>query len=218
MNDAAESIYFFDVLYESLVQLHNEEIRHKDMMSKFFEIIWNKVKEIKSSEAYANEYMLSFSLNSDSLSMWNYYGKNDGYCVGLSSYEMMEKLTQDHSNSKYIPYTVKVVYDKGAQISILKQETYKVFYWYIANMSWVNESYREKLAELLFESSPHLEETKYRIYQGILAPYIAMDFTKNDNSLPINSITVGQMVKDDLALESLSSWLSQLKDFLLSKK
>lgn len=56
-----------------------------------------------------NQYILSFSLLSDSLHQWSYYGKNDGYCLGIKKGKLIELLTNLKMEFKY----GKVIYDRS---------------------------------------------------------------------------------------------------------
>jgi hypothetical protein len=53
--------------------------------------------------------ILSFSLLSDSLHQWSYYGKNDGYCLGIKKGNLINLLT-----GLKMEFTCgKVIYDKN---------------------------------------------------------------------------------------------------------
>lgn len=49
----------------------------------------------KLNERTIRQFVLSFSLDSDSLHLWNYYGKNDGYALAINIEELMAAVV-DH--------------------------------------------------------------------------------------------------------------------------
>ncbi|MCL9662205.1 DUF2971 domain-containing protein [Paenibacillus hunanensis] len=241
MNDAGEVSYFKELVIDLLPILLKEFPTHKEAVTKIHENLIkllnnNKVKNLNQDDWL---YILSFSKNKDSLSMWNYYGKNDGYCIGINGEKFLQlfsdKPKEELSNEyKFYPLMADVIYDRNEQLDILFTEFDKCFVWYIDNYSVYGESCIPDLASALlykwrdyspffkhpsfevegeyrivFEASLLEFDPSYRNYQGIMAPYIEVKF--KNKSLPINSITVGPMIKHDQAHIGLLGWLSKLQ-------
>lgn len=59
-----------------------------------------------------DKFIASFSKNRDSLSMWNYYSKGNGYNIG---FEIDAIIKNNHGNKVYIK-KVELIYDKNEQL------------------------------------------------------------------------------------------------------
>ncbi|WP_017815184.1 DUF2971 domain-containing protein [Paenibacillus shenyangensis] len=133
MNDSSESIYFWEVLdqvIESFIKKNPSASARKDFV--------NKLSQIKSHHSrllgLTEQYVLSFSTQSDSLSMWNYYGRNDGYCLGFSKIEMIELMNKlNETKNVGIVLAAQVIYDKALQIKILSEELESAYNWFLEN-------------------------------------------------------------------------------------
>ncbi|ARR10780.1 DUF2971 domain-containing protein [Paenibacillus bovis] len=133
MNDSSENSYFWGVLKEVIddfAKMHPENSVRKGFVAEL-----NKVMDIHTKVMNViNHYVLSFSTQSDSLSMWNYYGKNDGYCLGFSKNEIIEVMNKlnDDKNVDLV-LTAQVIYDKEVQVNILRNELENVYKWFLEN-------------------------------------------------------------------------------------
>ncbi len=75
MNDKSEINYAYNLLIERL-EVSNLEPSLKIMLKE-------KIDKSYINGLFNNIYVLCFSKNPDSLSLWSYYGKNDGYNIGI---------------------------------------------------------------------------------------------------------------------------------------
>ena len=89
MNDMSEIIYARDLFFERLAcsKLSEDE---KARISKSF-------KDNIERGLFDDMYVLCFSSNPDSLPLWCYYGKNDGYNIGIDT-----SFIVDLANSSFI--------------------------------------------------------------------------------------------------------------------
>ncbi|WP_161594314.1 DUF2971 domain-containing protein [Paenibacillus sp. CFBP13512] len=226
MNDKSEGIYFWDVLGEVIHDLRYFEIENKDQLLSLCLQIEKRIPDYQKSYFYTDIFMLSFSCDADSLSLWNYYGKNDGYCLHLDPLIFNDSLKKNKQN----PLCAKVIYEKSEQKAILSSELRKVVDYFFENSNPCSKEYQKNIIDQLFhrwayyypffKHSSFISEQeyrmvfspdefiKYRVYQGIMAPYIAIPLVDENNILPITEITVGPMVKHELALEGLRRWIT----------
>lgn len=109
MNDPSEEFYF-DQLLDELILKRGEELRI--------------VHETLFNESYRNavlspteRFVVSFSKNGDSLPMWNYYSKGNGYNIEIDLKKLIElNRTQDLSVLK-----VDINYDENQQVELLEK-------------------------------------------------------------------------------------------------
>lgn len=240
MNDAGESLYFKQFVDDLLPVLIGNQSQHENAVRKFHAEIMRNLYEINETDKENWLYILSFSKNKDSLAMWNYYGKNDGYCIGLNGADLIDMtpdVDDDEVDDKYklYPLAADVIYDQEEQINILINDFDQVFELYLDKYSLYGDSsipiivhelvyiwktyapffkHPSFIAEaeyrLVYEGSLLSFYPEYRIYQGIMAPYIEVEYP--DQILPITSIMIGPMIKHDQALIGLRGWISQLKN------
>lgn len=230
MNDKSEGIYFWDLLDEVILEICSLSIENYDIIFSFCSQIKEMIPKYKEDYFYTNMFMLSFSCDADSLSLWNYYGKNDGYCLHLDPVKFNDSLKK---NEEY-PLCSKVIYEKSEQKAILSSELLKVVNYFINTPNLQSKEYEKDIIHKLFDRwayyypffkhSSFVSEQeyrmvffptlsgdtliRYRVYQGIMAPYIVIPLVDESNILPITEITVGPMVKHELALEGLKRWIT----------
>ncbi|HAZ24715.1 MAG TPA: hypothetical protein DCY95_08835, partial [Algoriphagus sp.] len=94
MNDPSEEFYF-DQLMKQILEKKGDKFK--------------SVHDVLFSESYRNavlspteRHVVSFSKNGDSLSMWNYYSKGNGYNLEIDLNKVIEL------NTTYDLYVVKV--------------------------------------------------------------------------------------------------------------
>jgi hypothetical protein len=108
MNDPSEDSYG-----ESII---SEFVNSDKEMKKIYEILFNK--SFEDSVLLGNgKYVASFSRNSDSLPMWNYYSKGNGYNIGFSLEEMVRQYNLSFPKASI----VDIIYDKDQQLDLLKE-------------------------------------------------------------------------------------------------
>lgn len=110
LNDPSETYY--------LKNLINEVIENNDICKKVHNELYNKSLE----DFYDNskKYILSFCQNGDSLSMWNRYSKDDGYCLGIEL--NIDDLKQNNIEKDYYIEKLIVEYDKNKQLDIITRK------------------------------------------------------------------------------------------------
>lgn len=240
MNDAGESEYFWEVLHEVLNEFALDYAPDDDIteLSEFVKKTLLNSKDIflKIKESFDKFYLLSFSMSSDSLSMWNYYGKNDGYCIGMYPNQIWKNWIKNDLGSMA---SGAVIYDRDKQIDILKRELERIFEWFIRTTRGFDDEKFIEITDLLFlrwifayssffkHKSFEIENefriafwnpgspVFYRPYQGAFAPYIKVDLANEQEQLEIESIICGPYIKHDNVLLGLERWLAQAP---LSKK
>jgi len=119
LNDYGESTY--------VVNLSVEVAKELELDNKFKDFFIGKcLKELKEEESF-RVYQCSFSVNPDSLCLWNYYTKGDtikGYNLGFDSLELVEALspTLKPEDDGAFPaiYHGRVNYDTQEQKRIIK--------------------------------------------------------------------------------------------------
>lgn len=153
MNDSSETHYFWEIVEQALstipkdIELFKENSVYKNLVG----IIESKKKIIKSDDHFKNQYALSLSSHSNALSMWNYYGKNDGYCIGLSSNLFLNKLKHMKDTKRFDKYlAAHVLYDKKKQLEILKLDSLKTMKWFTTNYN--KDQWRKIDIATLFEA------------------------------------------------------------------
>lgn len=131
LNDKSEGIYALDLFYENI-----------DLIFSDIPFIFEEDESIRNSllqqiQDYKTEmrkerfqiFQASFSINDDSLCLWNYYTKGDGikgFNIGFDSSKLCDSLMDkiqtegDKYNKPYI-LSGKVIYKKSEQIQKIKE-------------------------------------------------------------------------------------------------
>lgn len=130
LNDANEGYYVLNLLIENKEQIFSDDSR----LACCKETIVSACKKyIDSMEKYEFKiYQISFSLNDDSLCMWNYYTKGDtiqGYNIHFNSQKLCQSLEIPEYPIHGKPHILcgKVIYDKKEQIRILREYLEKIY-------------------------------------------------------------------------------------------
>lgn len=245
MNDNSEIMYTIGVVKEVIHEMIVDETDAK--ISEFY-ILLDKYaddyitkekgeKWIKSRSAQyrASEYILSFSLNGDSLNVWSSFTGGSGYNIGID-YKRFEQLIIDKFKSK--PISSRVIYDVGKQHLIIKGKiqqyrdlvvrykgdplldleevakrffiSLRLFACFFKNPVFAcDEEFR-----IIFFNYPQIIDSyikpMYRAKNNLLIPYINILVNVNNNSisrLPVMSIRIGPTNFSDMAKEGLSYYL-----------
>ncbi|MEK4479979.1 DUF2971 domain-containing protein [Paenibacillus sp. FSL R5-0876] len=226
MNDTSEVIYFREVVKKALDNHLNKACTSIEWVT-WKQFIKDKLIYERSSLS-SLIFILSFSKNPDSLSMWNYYGKNDGYNFGIlkSDLDLMMK-------SKYRGGAMKsgsLIYEFDLQVDILVNELKNAFEIFCKNPSveGILERVTSELSQRFFDYSfffkhsafKNEEEYRYsflymsnstwlyRPYMGVIAPYVKIKDKDDSRMLSIKTITIGPLIKHERAFEGMKSWLS----------
>lgn len=128
LNDYSEGIYVMELCLNNIDSIVLERGEFKD---KLLDGCKERIENPQNNNFFG--YQCSFSLNKDSLCLWNYYTKGDniqGYSLGFNSKELCSKLkltsiTEDGN----IPVIVggKVVYDESQQLSMVNEIVNRFF-------------------------------------------------------------------------------------------
>lgn len=109
LNDPSEIDY--------VKKLVNKIVEENDLYKSIHSKLYHKSEE----DFFSNptKFILSFCRNKDSLSMWNRYAKDDGYCIGVIL--DIEKISTQIRNNDYFVDKLIVEYDIDKQTDIIKQ-------------------------------------------------------------------------------------------------
>src|SRR5689334_19474832 len=108
LNDPSEQSYFQQIL--AIVFAEYEDTR--DVYSTLFNESFQKAV-LDPFE----KFIASFSKNPDSLSMWNYYAKGNGYNIGLD----IDKIIEQNGDSNLAIQKIELIYDQKIQIEKTKE-------------------------------------------------------------------------------------------------
>jgi hypothetical protein len=103
MNDPSERTYFLDLLEVVFIKAHD----CKDIYSG----LYNKSYQDAVTDPF-DRYVASFSKNPDSLSMWNYYAKGNGYNLGLD----IDKIIEANRDENFYIQKIELNYKREQQI------------------------------------------------------------------------------------------------------
>jgi hypothetical protein len=225
MNDTSEVIYFREVVKNALDNHLNKACTSIEWAT-WKEFIKDKLT-YERSELSSLIFILSFSKNPDSLSMWNYYGKNDGYNFGIlkSDLDLLMK-----SEFRGAMKSGSLIYEFDRQVNILENELINAYEFFCVNskIDGVLERVFFELNQRFFNYSfffkhhafKNEEEYRfsflymsnytwcYRPYLGVIAPYVKIKDKDDSRILPIKTITIGPLIKHERAFEGMKSWLS----------
>ncbi len=129
LNDASEGMYVIELIQDNIKQL----CQNNENLIKYVEKELRLLKIGKWTELVHN-YTISFSMNGDSLEMWNYYTKGNsiqGYNIGfdidkLASTIQIEILDDEGHQIKrntvkhLVLYQGKVIYDRNRQLELIE--------------------------------------------------------------------------------------------------
>ena len=177
--------------------------------------------ELKESE-HRKMYVCSFSLEKDSLPMWNYYVKGDGYQgynIGFRNPFIHCELSDDFL-IKRILQMCKVIYSEDILESLLTEcvdsvhkspksfeeiygDIYPAFSWGALEHKLECFSHEKEVRLIYTASDGDEEKIQYRTKNGVLIPYIEIPFFKET----VKEITIGPLVERKLAVENLKEFL-----------
>jgi hypothetical protein len=120
LNDPSEKSYFQDLL----TSVFNESTESKEIYKALYSDSFQR-----SVLTPGETFIASFSKNDDSLSMWNYYAKGNGYNIGLD----IDSVIKENEDIDLSIQKVELIYDQEQQMKstldfILKhRQAYKEF-------------------------------------------------------------------------------------------
>lgn len=229
LNDASERKYIYNILQERV---------YKSELSALFlnEItnLCNMMKEDVENVCYAStmynindKFIASFSLNSDSLSLWNYYTKNVN-SLGYNIEFNLNNFLQDNEESLLYYLHGKVIYDYKEQSNILDlmlkdyceeyskfttkdEKTHRSFLLsefimiiHIFGLFFKHPAYSAEEEYRFILEAP--ETLNYRQTKGLFIPYTQRYF--NENS--VTGITISPTQKEELAKTTLENMVKNI--------
>lgn len=87
LNDPTELKYYKEVL--------KEVFKVTPECNKIYSLLYNQSYEQNVLNPFQN-YIVSFSANNDSLSMWNYYANGNGYNIGFDIDSIIRRNRSEH--------------------------------------------------------------------------------------------------------------------------
>lgn len=232
LNDASEG-----TIAEKILKEVSSELRDRQEISSELFDLFSTVKtartillpvhngcEIRLARPECDRFVCSFSENQDSLSMWNYYSKEnryEGFNIGFYSNTLKDSLEEYFRPLEAISHIYPVIYDKNEQKSLIKALLLKLKDFYqkgkesqirciISNrlLDWglvfKNECFQhEQEVRVIIDvaKNEHNIPVLYRFNSGYIVPYIELKIEKHDVSYvtlgPLQSkeIQNGQQVK-----------------------
>lgn len=235
LNDSEEIIYI-DKLLDEIINKDKEKLLEK-YDRNFVERLINR-RVIIREESLPNEFIISFSLNPDSLMLWSYYSDMQGYNIGFDIKQLLE-FSNNYINDNASVLVGKVVYDYNKQKNILYKEIDECYEKYRAEkndskiFAIMMKLYLKIKRYAYFFKNPllHSEEEgrmifipghtfdykkiEHRASNGIILPYVRYDINPT-KKLPINTITVGPTNKFGITQRGIKSLLL-LSDYELNR-
>lgn len=99
LNDKSEIIYFKKVSYEYVNTFFNSMKRLDNIKEKVLKGIDNFFDKI-NTDLFNNTYILSFSLNQDSLALWSNYNNYEGYVIGFNYFDFLKNFNLEECSIK----------------------------------------------------------------------------------------------------------------------
>ena len=224
LNDPSEIIYFGDFMQQIIEDYRETQSISADWLNGLYNYYGTSFR----TEYPSNYYVLSLSTDRDSLAMWNYYGKNDGYNIGIDSNRFLSAL----KNSPYKFFNGSVIYDSEHQKKIITDELKHAHNYWISSHHQGSAQFasiminslmmRFSVYALFFKHNGYRVESEYRIVfinpgdfdvhfrtdHGVFTPYIVIPTTTTENEeFPLHSVTIGPLIKHEYAKKGLSEWL-----------
>lgn len=213
MNDINELMYTIEVIVSVIDEL---KIKETDLeIIKMYNLLLEDAKNYiiaetdetwlsrRSGHRRPSEYILSFSLDNDSLQVWSSFTGGCGYNIGLDFSKFKDKLNKEYNKelneeAKVIYIFSKVIYDRSKQEEIIKRKIaeYKEIYCRYADQLSESEikSFTAKffigmrLFACFFKNPVFCGDNEFRVVffnYSHLVSYIKPEFrTKNGMLIP----------------------------------
>ncbi|TCK98016.1 DUF2971 family protein [Natranaerovirga hydrolytica] len=235
LNDRSEKYYCFD-LFKRCIEREKSELKKTfyNTILSHISVDGNLNYEAFYNEAdyYPDYYVASFSLNSNSLSMWNYYTKTTnktGYNISFKSKELINSL----ENKSF--YRYKVNYNTEEQLKEIMKYIYAFNNAWDSNRSeiflkWLRYLLLDliDITSLRFKHPAFANEEEFRIVykvdennrekigkeellefresNGIIVPYLNVRFDKNS----IGAVKISPTQQEEIAKEGLLMMLRSM--------
>ena len=169
---------------------------------------------------FEDTFVCSFSLQQDSLPMWNYYVKNggyQGYNIGFRNPYFCCDVPEDDINQNILQICQVLYSDKELEVlvresqDILKkcgEDLTNLLHDLHYGVLQHKESCfaHEQEVRLIYTANPKKKkQIKYKVKNGVLVPYIEVKLMRET----VQEITVGPLIEQDLAVKNLREFLEQ---------
>jgi hypothetical protein len=160
-----------------------------------------------------NQYILSFSLLSDSLHQWSYYGKNDGYCLGIKKGKLIKQLAGlktefthgkvIYDKSVYEPLEKKIIdfldtFGQGGMQAYIEPSTFFDYEKILTILiSCIKQEYNSLENEYRFMIAS--DKKYFRAKNGLIVPFTKLKL----GAMPIEEIIIGPRISDELVKRGL---------------
>ena len=227
LNDTNEMYYILHVIRDVIGKIECPEWK---------ELLTSQVLDTVLEMDRSSYYIVSFSTEPDSITLWAEFGDHTGYNIGFESGSLLKIM----DTRQVVSYHGYVIYDRKEQEEMLRELLFEripaaLGISFEAMMSVavaepesdmflkVKKLIQKALGiyALFFKQEEFAAEKEYRIAfkergnsrilfrekEGFLAPYIAIDLSGGKKKLPIRSITVAPKNHIDLAREGMKEYL-----------
>lgn len=220
LNDISEGTVAEEMLQETAKDLFVRKEISKELYELFSSIkpartipLYRDINgDLKVTRVECDRYICSFSKNSDSLAMWNYYSKGakyEGFNIGFYSKGIKDSLERSFVGIEVATHIYPVVYDKSVQKKLIERMLLKLKDFYSEeNIPRIRAIVSTRLLDwsLVFKKDyfQHEEEVRiiidlskresqlpvyHRINAGYVIPYIKMKLDQDD----VSHITFGPL-------------------------
>lgn len=243
LNDESEMKYTLDLINDYLDSVKKYDGEYKDIIKK----VISNLKNPENNPVRYSYYVVSFSLNSDSLPIWIYYTKDinsSGYNIEFDKNKITQIIKNYSSNGCL---SGQVIYNKTKQLNIIRQILNKYFDLYLVapeaeewnsgkKMSLLSAVNDLQIFSLFFKSSYFKNEEEYRIVvpvmqfgderlinldfrtsTGMLIPFINIPFKEKIEC--VKGIKISPTQKSPLIEKGLKEFIiaQQYKDIDITK-
>lgn len=178
LNDSDE-YYDYDRIINSILFDITSAKMDDDVRLRFNQLL-NSVDLESKNTRIKNIFTMSFSLDCDSIPMWNYYSNNTGIALGFRKSDMIEKIEkslspniQDFSPREVEINTFKMVYEDENKRSLLRKQVND----FIINERKHHSLFTELNISLIYKMGKQFKNSKFK-YENEYR--ICLDFTNID--------------------------------------
>lgn len=232
LNDKSELRYTYNLILELLKELKTE------LAPKIYDLIQERAQYVTSEDFIKREsrvlfredfYVMSFSTDSDSLSLWNNYTKNlnkTGYNIKFLSTELIKHLKNQYKKNfiegSLVCYNVEKqkeslknciihynnLYNSKESSNVVNIDSNLLYEFILYSLFFKHPKFNiENEYRIVVGNTSHIKdnELNFKINNGLFVPYLKFNLPKNksiENSI-IKEITVSPVHDNELATYSL---------------
>lgn len=137
LNDIMEFQVATQIFCEVIDKHMTDKVRAEKLKKKVCAEIerLNRPGRLGEEIAYAGDYVISFSLDNDSILMWSEYSDFYGYCLEFDGHELIEAF---QSQEKYRFLHGQVIYDHAEQVEIIERTLEKEILEHNSGFEYLN--------------------------------------------------------------------------------